>query len=152
MNYTWWEPKKRGIVTFFLIFISILRHRTAVMLGKACHLWTLTWKCIHRFFFFFFQVHCNCIFFNQLFTLIMTTYIHSDVKLALRLVHIYSTLYLVWPDDTVQNFAYTCNTSTTNIKDAHLTVPRQPAEAAKTGYQFTRNNISWSYMTSYKML
>ncbi|KAK7267193.1 hypothetical protein RIF29_19858 [Crotalaria pallida] len=32
--------------------------------------------------------------------------------------------------------AYKWNTSANNIKDAHLTLPVQPAEAAKEGYEF----------------
>lgn len=48
----------------------------------------------------------------------------------------------------------TCNTSSTNIKDVHLTVSRQPAEAAKTGYISLKETIFHGniYMMSYQIL
>lgn len=57
-----------------------------------------------------------------------------NVQLAFCVAHICSgTLVLSWPSDTIPVLCYTCNTSTISIKDAHLTVLRQPAEDEDSG-------------------
>lgn len=76
--------------------------------------------------------------FNQLFTrmLMTTAYIHLDGCAEARLfwaAHICSTLVCL-AKYTTPVLCYTRNTSTISIKNDHLAVPRQPAEAAKTGY------------------